>query len=62
MKVIWLKSQGEHRPPFCFALLPNEMLTACFHLVHEDRLATPWTPDQVIDDEMHTVLIALVLK
>ncbi len=62
MDMIGLNSQRENRPSFHEALLTKKMLTASFDLAYQDRLAAAWTPDEMIDDEMHTVLIALVLK
>ena len=62
MDMIGLNSQRENCPSARVALLTKKMLTASFDLAYQDRLAAAWTSDEMIDDEMHTVLIALVLK
>ncbi len=62
MEMIGLNGKLKDRPPFFFALLFNELSSTSGDLTRKHWLAAAGTPDQVIDDEMHPVLIALVLK
>ncbi len=62
MNVIGLNRQRKDRPPLFFALLFNDLPGTLGDLTRQHWLAAAWTPDEMIDDEMHTVLITLVLK
>src|SRR5215469_13102324 len=62
MDVIGLNRQGKNGPALLFALCLNQLLTTLFDLANQDRLTPTWTPDQMVDDQMHAMLISLVFK
>lgn len=48
-------------PTFLGALLLNELDKSIFELACENRLATFGAPDEMIDEQVYPVLIALVV-
>src|SRR5215469_7757571 len=60
MNVIRLNSQSKNRPPFFITLLLNQNLTAVFNGPCEYGLAATWTPDQMIDNQMNSMFVALI--
>ena len=61
MDMIGLDSQCENGPAFLLALLLNELLATLFELARENGLPSFWAPDEMIDDQVNTMLISLVL-
>jgi hypothetical protein len=71
MTTVWGSSHGQarmrcsfpyDRPSFLFALLFNDLSSTSGEITRQHWLAAAWTPNEMIDDEMHPMLIALVLK
>jgi hypothetical protein len=60
--VIGLDSQRQKEPALFLALVLNEVLTAFFDLANKDRLAPTRTPDEMIHNQVHSMLIALIFK
>jgi len=61
MDVIWLYCQFQYRPALLVALLPEKLLTAYSDSVDQHFLTPLGTPDEMIDDEMHMMLVVLIL-
>ncbi len=62
MDVIGLNGKGKNNPSFFLALFFNDLPGSSRDITRKYWLAAAWTPDEMIDDEMYTVLITLVLK
>ncbi|GLV54636.1 hypothetical protein KDH_14830 [Dictyobacter sp. S3.2.2.5] len=60
--MVWLDSQRENGPPFLFTLLLNELLTPLCNVSSQNGFPSPWTPDEMINNEMNVMLISLILK
>src|SRR5258706_16110609 len=58
MDVIGLNGERQNLPAFLGALALNQLSESRSHRPHQHRLAAPWAPDEVIDDEMDTMIIA----
>jgi hypothetical protein len=62
MNMIRLDSQHENCPPLLFALCFNEFLTAVLEFAYKNGLSSLGTPDEMVHNEVDSVLISLVLK
>ena len=62
MDVIGLHRQFQNRPALLVALLANQRLAACANLVHQRLSAALGTPDEVVDNQMEMVFVALVVE
>jgi hypothetical protein len=60
--MIGLNGKAKNDPSFFFALFFDDLSGTPGDITRKHWLAAAWTPDQMIDDKMHTVLITLVLK
>jgi hypothetical protein len=62
MDMIWLDCQRKNHPSLLFAFYLDKLLTAILELAYKNRLPSLGTPDEMIDNEVYSVLIPLVLK
>jgi len=62
MGMIWLDCQGKNHPSLLFAFYLDKLLRAIPELAYKKRLPSLRTPDEMIDNEVYSVLIPLVLK
>jgi hypothetical protein len=62
MNVIGLDRKGKHEPALLLALMLNELLASFLDLTYQDRLAAFGTPDEMIHNEVYSVLISLIFK
>jgi hypothetical protein len=60
--VIGLDRQCEYLPTLIFALLLNELLASFFDFPNKDRFAPAWTPDEMVHNQVHPLLVSLVFK
>jgi len=60
--MLWLDSECENNPSFLFALCFYEFLATILEFSSKKRLAALGTPDEMIDNEMDSMFISLVLK
>ncbi len=61
MDVVRLDGEREYVPSFLRTLRLNEHAAACRHVPYKDRTPPSRAPDEMVDHEMHTMLIAPVL-
>jgi len=62
MDMIRLNRQFQYFPFSLLTFLPDERFTICFDTATQNRLAPLWTPDQMVDYEMYSMLILLVFQ
>jgi len=62
MDMVRLDRKRENVPSFLFALCFKKLLTAVLEFADKNRLASFGTPDEMIDNEMDSVLIPPVFK
>jgi len=61
MDVIGLNRQLDHIPSLRMALLFQQLLTAFFDFANKNGFTPFGAPDEMIQDQMYTVFISLVL-
>jgi hypothetical protein len=61
MDMVRLKRHRQHLPALLRALALDHLTTPRRHWSRQHRLAAPGAPDEVGDEEMHAVLVSLVL-
>ncbi len=62
MKMVRLDSERENIPSFLVALGLKKLLATILQFANQDGLSPRGTPDEMIDNEMDSVLIPLVFK
>ncbi len=62
MDMIWLDSQSKNAPSLLFALRLDKFLATLRKLPNQDRLSSLGTQDEMVDNEMDSVLISLIFK
>ena len=62
MDVIGLHRQFQNRPALLVTLLANQVFAACANLIHQHLSPAFGTPDEVVDNQMHMVFVALVVQ
>ncbi len=60
--MVWLDSKRENIPAFLVALGKKKLLATILQFANQDGLSPLGTPDEMIDNEMDSVLISLVFK
>jgi hypothetical protein len=60
MDMIRLDGQLQNLPPFVLALARNDTAAVLCHSIDKDRLASLRAPDEVKNDEVNTVFVALI--
>jgi hypothetical protein len=62
MEMIRVDRQREKCPSLLFAFYVDEVLTTIFELARENGLSSLGTPDEMVHNEVYSVLISLILK
>ena len=60
MYVVRIDCEFQDLPTFFVALALNETTTILSYAALKNRLTSLWSPDQMIDNQMHSVLVSLV--
>ena len=62
IEMIRVDSQRENGPSLLFAFDVDEFLTTIVELARENGLSSLGTPDEMVHNEVYSVLISLILK
>ncbi len=62
MEMIELHSEFHNRPALLVTRLANQLLAAFANLVHQHLAPAFGAPDEVVDNQMHMVFVALVVQ